>query len=396
MSGRAVRNCDVEGSTRQPRRGDTDTMTIREIEAKSILRKYKKIDSWFISRYGMNLYRGCTHNCVYCDGRAEGYYVDGEFGEDVAVKTNAIKVLHRELSPKGKRKPLGRCFIMAGGGIGDSYQPAEKDYQLTRRALQLIDGYNFPVHVLTKSTLIERDMDILGRINERNRAIVSFSFSSVDDEISAIFEPGVPPPSERLKTLARFKSEGIACGMFLLPVIPFITDTQEQIEESVRRASEAGVDFIIFSGMTLKDGRQRNYFFNVLKEHYPDLIPEYQKIYQGDRWGQASAGYYSRLNQVFDRIAKKYGMPQRIPLAVFRDILDENDLVVVILEHIHYLLKLEGVKSPFGYAAYSISQLKEPLSGMKEDLQTLKGVDKRTKGIILEILETGSSSYYEK
>ena len=101
-------------------------MTIREIKAKSILRKYKKIDSWFISAYGMNLYRGGIHNCIYCDGRSEGYYVDGEFGEDVTVKVNAIEILRRELNPKRKRTPFKRSYMMPGGGVGDSYQPLEK------------------------------------------------------------------------------------------------------------------------------------------------------------------------------------------------------------------------------------------------------------------------------
>ena len=179
-------------------------VSIKEVKVKSILRKHKKIESWFISHYGMNLYRGCTHNCVYCDGRAEGYYVDGEFGQDVVVKVNAIDILQRELSPKRKRTPFKRSFIMVGGGVGDSYQPIEKEYQLTRKALQLINQYNFPVHMLTKSTLIKRDIDILKKINEKNRVIISFSFSSVDDKISAVFEPGVPSPTERLKTLAFF------------------------------------------------------------------------------------------------------------------------------------------------------------------------------------------------
>jgi len=147
----------------------------------------------------MNLYRGCAHNCVYCDGRSEKYNVDGEFGEDVTVKVNAIELLRRELKPKRKRTPLKKSFIMIGGGVGDSYQPIEKSYQLTRKALELMYEYNLPV-------------DILKNINEQNRAIVSFSFSSVNDKISSIFEPGVPPPSERLKTLAFFKSEGIPCG----------------------------------------------------------------------------------------------------------------------------------------------------------------------------------------
>lgn len=179
-------------------------MSIKEVKAKSILRKHKKIESWFISHYGMNLYRGCTHNCVYCDGRAEGYYVDGEFGKDVVVKVNAIDILQRELSPKRKRTPFKRSFIMVGGGVGDSYQPIEKEYQLTRKALQLINQYNFPVHMLTKSTLIKRDIDILKKINEKYRVIVSFSFSSVDDKISAVFEPGVPSPTERLKNTRLF------------------------------------------------------------------------------------------------------------------------------------------------------------------------------------------------
>ncbi|MBU1035966.1 hypothetical protein KJ898_00355 [bacterium] len=149
------------------RKGYIKEMTIREIEAKSILRKYKKIDSWFISRYGMNLYRGCTHNCIYCDGRAEGYYVDGEFGEDVTIKVNAVEILRRELDPKRKRAPFKRSFIMIGGGVGDSYQPIEEKYQLSRRALELVDEYNFPVHVLTKSTLIKKDIDILKKLTKK-------------------------------------------------------------------------------------------------------------------------------------------------------------------------------------------------------------------------------------
>jgi len=371
-------------------------MTIREIEAKSILRKYKKIDSWFVSRYGMNLYRGCTHNCVYCDGRSEAYYVDGEFGEDVTVKINAIEILRRELDPKRKRAPFKRSFIMIGGGVGDSYQPIEEKYQLSRRALELVDEYNFPVHVLTKSTLIKRDIDILKKINQKNRTIVSFSFSSVDDKISAIFEPGVPPPSERLKTLTFFKNEGITCGMFLLPVIPFITDTPELMEETVRKASEVNVDFIIFGGMTLKEGRQKDYFSQVLKQCYPELIVEYENIYQKNKWGEATGEYYNSIDLTFNSIIKKYKIPPRIPLALYKDILEENDLVVVVLEHIDYLLKLKGRTSPYGYAAYSISQLKEPLLSIKRELKRINGVGKVTESIILEILKTRNSSYYKK
>jgi DNA repair photolyase len=116
-------------------RGCIGEVNIREIKAKSILLKHKKIDSWFVSRYGMNLYRGCAHNCMYCDGRSERYQVDGVFGENVVVKTNAVEVLRRELKPIGRRVKLKPSYIMVGGGVGDSYQPAEETYQLTRRTL---------------------------------------------------------------------------------------------------------------------------------------------------------------------------------------------------------------------------------------------------------------------
>lgn len=345
---------------------------IREVEAKSILLKHRKIDSWFVSRYGMNLYRGCLHNCVYCDGRSEGYYVEGEFGKDLAVKVNAIEILRRELDPKRRRVSLKPGFIMMGGGVGDSYQPVERKYQLTRRALQLVCELGWPVHMLTKSTMVERDIDVLKTINEAKKAIVSFSFSSVDDEISSIFEPGVPPPSRRLETISILKKENIPCGMFMLPVIPFLTDTPEMMEETVRSASKAGVSFIIFGGMTLKDGKQKEYFMKVLQRKYPKLVKGYDKIYTSNRWGQATTEYYDAINLLFDKTAREFRMPVRVPLALYRDTLFENDLVVVILEHIDYLLKLAGRSSSYGIAARSISEVKEPLSTIKGELRNLR------------------------
>ncbi len=344
----------------------------------------------------MNLYRGCTHNCVYCDGRAEGYYVDGEFGEDVSVKINAVELLRKELDPQRKRKPLRRCFILIGGGVGDSYQPVEKKYHLCRKTLELLYEYHLPVHILTKSTLVQRDLDLIKKIDAQNRSIVSFSFSSINDEISAVFEPGVPLPSQRLKTLTLFKKAGIACGMFLLPVIPSISDGHTLMEQAVRKASELELDFIIFGGMTLKDGRQKEYFMSTLQDHYPDFVPNYHQIYQGNKWGSPTKNYYQSLHQTFYEIAKSEKMPKRIPLSLFKDILDENDLVIVLLEHIDYYLRLKGEKSPFGFAAYSLSQKKEPLSIIRPDLIKIKGIGRESVRVICEILDTGTSSLYQK
>ena len=370
-------------------------MTIQEIRAKSILLKRRKIDSWFVSRYGMNLYRGCTHSCVYCDGRSERYRVEGNFGENVAVKTNAVEILRRELKPIGRRVKLKPGYIMIGGGVGDSYQPAEEKYQLTRRTLQLLCEYRWPVHILTKSTLVERDMNLIKRINQQNRAIVSFSFSSANNEVSAIFEPHVPSPSERLKTLTAFKREGIACGLFLLPVIPFVTDTPEMIIETLRKASEIGVDFVVFGGMTLKTGRQKDYFYKKLSEKCPELVARYKEIYEANEWGQATHDYYSSINSVFNQTAKMLKLNRRMPPTLYRDILWENDLVVVMLEHLDYFLRLEGKRSSFSYAAYAISKLNTPLSVLKDKLRTISGVGEKTEQIILEILKTNRSTYYD-
>jgi DNA repair photolyase len=369
---------------------------VKEVKAKSILRKGKKVDSWFLINYGMNLYRGCAHNCAYCDGRSEGYYVDGEFGFEVTVKVNAIEILKKELDPTRKRKPLKHYFVGLVGGVGDSYQPLESKYKLTRQALELFLIESFPVHILTKSTLVERDIDLLKKINEKNRAIVSFSFSSTNDEISSVFEPGVPSPTERLKTLSKLKKEGIACGMYLMPVIPFITDTPGVMEETIKKAKETNLDFIVFAGMTLKEGRQKQYFMETLKENFPGLLPHYENIYLKNKWGEPTKEYNQSISQTFNLLSKKYKIPRRIPAYLYKDILEENDLVVVILEQLDYLAKLEEKPSPYGYAAHCISKLKEPLSGIKDNLRSIKGVGKVTESIIKEILKTGSSKYYEK
>jgi DNA repair photolyase len=322
--------------------------------------------------------------------------VEGDFGSEVSVKVNAVELLERELDPQRKRKPFRKGYICIGGGVGDSYQPIEKKYQLTRQVLDLLAKKNFPVHILTKSDLVLRDIDLLKKINKKNPVIVSFSLSSGRDDISQQFEPAASPPSQRLQAARQLKQAGIAVGIFLLPVIPFVTDTLEIIVDTLGKAQNANVDFILFGGMTLKEGRQKDFFYHTLEELYPGLIHAYDGLYRGNQWGNPADTYYRSLQQIFNQAIKHYPLPQRMPPGLYADILDENDRVVVMLEHIDYSLKSQGKKSPFGYAAYSVSQLKEPLSGMKNKLTSLRGVGKFTERIILEILDKGRSSFLEE
>ncbi len=370
---------------------------IKENKAKSILRRHKKIDSWFLTHYGINLYRGCAHNCVYCDGRTEKYQVDGEFGRDVTVKVNAVELLDRELDPNRKRKPMPKGFISLCGGVCDAYQPLEEKYKLARQTLELIYKYKYPVQILTKSTLVERDLDLLQKINQQSKALISFSFSSVSDQLSRIFEPGVPCPSVRLETIKRIKKAGMSCGMFLIPVIPLITDTPEMIEQSLKKGREAGIDFVIFGGMTLKDGLQKDYFMKVLQTNFPDLIPQYETIYsKNSQWGETSFEYSKFTHKIFNQIASRYKIPKRIPPRIYQNLISKQDLIIVILEHLDYLLKLKNQKSPYGYSAYMLSKINEPLENLSEkELLNIKGVGPVTVKIIQEIINTGKCSYYE-
>lgn len=371
---------------------------IKEIKSKSVLRKNKKIDSWFMTHYAMNLYRGCTHDCVYCDGRSEGYYVDGDFGKDIQVKRNAIEILSKELDPTRKRKPMPKSFMMLGGGVCDAYQPVEKKYKLARQTLELIEKFNYPVHILTKGVLIERDLDLLKRINEKAKVIVSFSFSSVDDEISKTFEPNVAPPSERLRILKKFNEAGIHCGMFLMPVIPLITDSKEMMKKILLEGKKAGVEFVIFGSMTLKPGKQKEYFMKVLKEEYPELIDRYEKNYPEDnKWGSPNSKYISYINRQFNRLANEVGLYKRIPQEIFGDVLSLNDQIIVILEQLDYLIKMNGKKSSYGYAAYKLSKLEKEIRVFsKEELLQIGGIGPVTLKIINEIISTGQCTYYNQ
>jgi DNA repair photolyase len=300
------------------------------------------------------------------------------------------------MSLRRRQKLYRNGYILIGGGVGDSYQPIEKQYQLTRKTLEFINSLALPVHILTKSTLLERDIDIFHQIKQKSGVLLSFSFSSTNDDISRIFEPGVPPPSERLHCIHRLKEEGFSCGVFLLPVIPFITDTAKIMQQTIKDLNDANIDYIIFGGMTLKAGRQKECYYDVLRKHFPELITDYVQTYKDPKWGNATNTYYQSINQTFHAIIQHYPIPSRIPLPLFTDFITTEQRVVILLEHLDYFMRLQGKKSPFGYAAYQLSQQKQPIATMRYQLQDIKGIGPVTDRIIQEILDTKTCSYYEK
>jgi DNA repair photolyase len=371
---------------------------VNEIHAKSILRRHGGVDAWFLGGCGMNLYRGCAHDCAYCDGRAEKYRVEGHFADEVRVKSNAMELLRRELpsgeEPRGRSKRVNG-FVILGGGVGDSYQPAEAEYRLSRSVLELLEERGLPVHVLTKSSLVLRDADVLERINAKTRAVASFSISTVDDGLAAVFEPGAPPPSARLAALAELRRRGIPCGIFLLPVLPFLSDSGAAIEEAVRAAREAGASFVAFGGMTLKEGRQKEHFFGVLQRARPDLVEPCRALYANRAaYGGAAAGYYADLAGRFAASAARHGMPPRMPRPLFTGFLKGIDLAMILMEHANAMLELEGRSSTYRRVAGCVARFGMPVT--RDNVHEIRGIGKAAAAMIREILDTGTSRLYEE
>ncbi len=234
---------------------------------------FVNVKSILSSKNGMNIYRGCTHGCIYCDARSTCYQMNHEF-EDIEVKSNAPELLEYALIHKRERCMIGT------GSMSDPYMPAEKKLLLTRRCLELIDRYNFGATVITKSDLILRDIDLFKSINSKTKSVVQMTLTTYDDDLCRILEPNVCVTSERFKTLQKFKKEGIPTVCWFTPVLPFINDTEENIRGIVRYCVESGVKGIISFGigLTLRDG-DRQYFYKKLDEKFPGVKEKYISTY---------------------------------------------------------------------------------------------------------------------
>jgi DNA repair photolyase len=272
---------------------------IREIRAKTLLSRVSGIDTWFGLDFGMNLYRGCQHRCIYCDSRSECYKND-RFDEDVFVKANAIDVLRDELRRKRSRGVIGT------GSMNDPYMPLEAQTQLAARALEAIGEHGFGVHVITKSTLVLRDIGLLQRIARWSTAAVSLTLTTLDDDLASRIEPGAPPPSDRLRVLRELASAGIEVRVALMPVLPFLEDSWDDVRAIAEGAYAAGVRTIVASfGVTLRD-RQRDYFYSRLDEGFPGLRAQYEARY-GDRY-VCAAPNADELRTRFDALCAERGI----------------------------------------------------------------------------------------
>ena len=249
---------------------------------------------------GMNLYRGCTHGCIYCDSRSHCYQFDHPF-EDIGVKENAPALLERILRTKRKKCMIGT------GAMCDPYMPCERELRLTRRCLELIARYDFGAAVLTKSDLVLRDLDLLEQINRQQKTVVQMTLTTYDEALCRIIEPNVCTTKRRFEVLCEMKKHGIPTVVWLCPILPYLNDTEENLRGILEYCAEAGVRGILCfgMGMTLRDGN-REYYYAALDRHFPGLKARYQREF-GNAY-QISSPNAAALEKIFSAFCEQHGI----------------------------------------------------------------------------------------
>lgn len=269
------------------------------VPAKHLLHRNKSTE-WFGTDHTLNLYRGCCHGCIYCDSRS-ACYQNWDF-DTVKAKADALRILRDDLARKVRPAFIGM------GSMSDPYNPFEQELRLTRHALELIDAYQCGVAAATKSDWIVRDIDLYQSIQSHSPVICKVTITTVDDSLAAKLEPGAPPPSRRLEAIRKLSEAGVFTGVLLMPVLPFLEDSEENVMAVVRAAAEAGAKFVYAAfGVTMREG-QREYFLQGLDQAFPDqgLAERYRKRY-GLRY-QCASPEAGKLWAVFSEGCRELGL----------------------------------------------------------------------------------------
>lgn len=289
-------------------------------QVKTVLNKHKKRDNWFLDEYSVNPYEGCSCNCLYCYIRGSKY---GENMEDgLSVKANALEILEKQLAARAKKNQYG---FVAVGSATDAYIHHEEKYRMTEGMLRLLLKYRFPVFISTKCTMTTRDIELLKEINQKailpgdlkdrlqGGVTLSVSLSTLDEKISNMLEPGAASPLQRLELVKRLKQEGFLAGVNAIPVLPFISDTEEGLEKIISAAKDYQADYILVGGLTLfGDGAadSKTLFYKFLERYDASLLPKYLQLYGQNFY--ASFQYQNQLKEISTRLCKKYNIRNSI------------------------------------------------------------------------------------
>ncbi|HDN95592.1 MAG TPA: radical SAM protein, partial [Thermoplasmatales archaeon] len=268
--------------------------------------------------YSINPYYGCSFNCIYCYVKGSKY---GKNTKDIFIKINAPEILEKELKRQAKKRNYGFIAISTST---EPYMHIEERTKLTRKLLEIISKYRFPVHILTKSPLVLRDIDLLKKIDENailpkdlkgklKGVIISFSISTLDEEIAKFLEPYAPPPEKRLEAMQKCKEENLQTGVCYIPVLPFISDSEEKLDEMVKVAKDYGASYCLIGALTLfgeKETDCKKLYYKFLEKHFSELVPKYNELYEFSF--QPRIEYQMKLEKMAKKICEKYGVKYRI------------------------------------------------------------------------------------
>jgi DNA repair photolyase len=330
-----------------------------EREVKAALRTASLPEPFFASRYSFSPYMACGHGCAYCDGRAERYWVEGEFDRDIVVRTNIADRLDRDLSRIRERAP-----VSVGSGISDAYQPVEARLGLMRQSAEVLLRHRIPASVLTKSSLVARDLGLWRELNAAGGFTLSVSLVFADDGTRRIFEPGASPVEDRVAALRSFKAAGCGVGVYAMPLLPWISDTSDALARLLELCRGAGVDFVIPGGLTLRPGRQKEFFLARLGAVHPDLVPRYRELYGEDRASGACRPAYGReVAARFARALEAAGLATQVPHRLYRGRMPLYDELYVLLCHMVGLYEQRG--APVGRLRAALGRYRSWLAARK-------------------------------
>ncbi|HEY5746632.1 MAG TPA: radical SAM protein [Chryseolinea sp.] len=293
---------------------------LRQVAVKSVLNKTKRRDAWFLEDYTVNPFSGCAFNCLYCYIRGSKY---GEHMEEkLSLKSNLLEVLEKQLKLRAKK---GQYGIVVVSSATDPYLSVEEDSQVTRNLLELLLHYRFPVHIITKSNRVVRDFDILKRIDKESilptdlqpllshAALITFSFSTLDDAVGKLFEPGAPSPTLRLQALQETLAAGFHSGVSLMPLIPYVTDTGENLHHMFSTFEATGAKYIFPATLTLfgeGPADSKTLVFRAIEKHYPHLSEKYRKLFAYG--GQLPRWYRDAFSAKVKLLSEAHGLKNSI------------------------------------------------------------------------------------
>jgi len=262
-------------------------MEYKNIQCQTLLNKITKKDKIFKGKYTLDPYQNCEFGCTYCDS---------SYDKTIYIKTNAVQQLEKEI----KKTKKGTIII---GSVSDAYQKIEKKHKITRELLEVIKQNNYPCHILTKSNLVLRDIDLLSKMN----STVTITIITLDKKTSQMFEKETPSPTQRLKTIKKLSKKGIKTGVAIIPILPYINE--DEIEKIIKSAKKHNAKYILYKHLELK-GDQKNIFIKTLEKYYPSLVKKYEEFYKNSYMPNDT--YITKINNNLEKLCKKYEIKNRV------------------------------------------------------------------------------------